>query len=95
MSGSAPLPHVTLPIAMGAHATRTIEDMAQARARTAFDPARVEEVLRDSRIDNESRKKVIGTLEKDEVFRGWKKRMWVSWAWPWPWPWPWPWLWFR
>ena len=69
------MPRVTLPIPMGATAAQTSADIEAARARTAFDPRAIEECLRDGRIDNEARHKVVATLDKDEVFGDWKKRM--------------------
>ncbi|PWN47316.1 acyl-CoA oxidase [Violaceomyces palustris] len=66
---------VSLPIPIGAHAAQTEKDMAEARARTAFDPQRIEEVLRDGRIDNETRKQIIDVMLKDPVFVDWKKRL--------------------
>ncbi|PWN92680.1 acyl-CoA oxidase [Acaromyces ingoldii] len=69
------VPRVTLPVPIGDHAARTEKDMAEARARTAFDPAKIEEVLRDGRVDNATRKHVIDVLDQDEVFGDWKKRM--------------------
>lgn len=49
--------------------------MAEARKRTAFDPARIEDVLRDGRIDNETRHNMIKVLDSDDLFYDWKKRM--------------------
>ncbi|EST07912.1 Acyl-CoA oxidase/dehydrogenase, central domain protein [Kalmanozyma brasiliensis GHG001] len=66
---------VTLPIPMGEVAARTSVDMATARAAASFDPTRIEETLRDARIDNESRIKVMTVLSKDPIFANWKKRM--------------------
>lgn len=70
-----PAAKVTLPVPIGAHAAQTEKDMAAARARTAFEPARIEEVLRDGRIDNESRLTIVKVLDSDPVFGSWKKRM--------------------
>lgn len=69
-----PIPRVTLPIAMGEHASRTEKDMEEARARTSFNPVKIEEVLRDGLINNSTRKKVLNTLKKDAVFANFKKR---------------------
>ncbi|KAN0066149.1 hypothetical protein ACQY0O_000243 [Thecaphora frezii] len=74
-AGKWPAARVTLPIPMGETAARTARDIEEARSRTAFDPARIEEVIRDARIDNAARKSVMATLAKDEVFGTWKKRM--------------------
>ncbi len=49
--------------------------MANARAAARFDPAKIEEVLRDSRVDNDTRLAVVRRLERDEVFGDWKKKM--------------------
>lgn len=70
-----PAAKVTLPVPIGAHASQTEKDMADARARTDFDPKRIEEVLRDGRIDNETRLTIVNTLNNDPVFGSWKKRM--------------------
>ncbi|KDN43088.1 acyl-CoA oxidase [Tilletiaria anomala UBC 951] len=69
------VPQVSLPIPMGKVAAQTSIDMANARAQTAFDPARIEEVIRDGRIDNASRQKIVKTLQDDEVFADWKLKM--------------------
>lgn len=69
------VPRVTLSIPLGKTAAQTSADMDSARARTSFEPLRIEEVLRDGRIDNATRHEVIATLDKDEVFGDWKKRM--------------------
>ncbi|EPQ31911.1 uncharacterized protein PFL1_00110 [Pseudozyma flocculosa PF-1] len=74
-SGKWPAAKVTLPIPMGETAARTARDIEEARTKTAFDPSKIEEVIRDARIDNESRKRVMGTLSTDDVFGTWKKRM--------------------
>ena len=68
-------PIVTLPVPLGAHAAQTEKDMAAARQRTAFDTKRIEDVLRDGRIDNETRLNMIRVLDNDELFCDWKKRM--------------------
>lgn len=73
--GGRPAPIVTLPVTLGAHAAQTERDMAEARKRTAFDPARIEDVLRDGRIDNETRHNMIKVLDSDDLFYDWKKRM--------------------
>jgi acyl-CoA oxidase len=70
-----PTPRVTLPIPLGSHAANTEKDMAEARARCAFDPAKIEEVLRDGRIDNDTRKGIVQVLEKDPLFSDFKKKM--------------------
>ncbi|GAC76948.1 oxidase, peroxisomal [Moesziomyces antarcticus] len=74
-TGDWPAAKVTLSIPMGEVAARTSQDIAKARAAADFAPERIEEVLRDSRIDNDSRKKVMNTLAKDPIFGNWKKRM--------------------
>lgn len=66
---------VTLPVPIGDVALNTVKDIDAARQQAAFDPARIEETIRDGRIDNESRRKIISTLDQDEVFGDWKKRM--------------------
>lgn len=66
---------VQLPVPIGEVALNTSKDMEHARALAKFDPSKIEEVIRDGRIDNESRKKIIETLDRDEVFGDWKKRM--------------------
>ncbi|MCO5566010.1 hypothetical protein L7F22_019685 [Adiantum nelumboides] len=70
-----PAARVTLPIPIGPHAKQTEKDIEAARARTAFDPKKIEHILRDGRIDNETRHTMIKTLDSDEVFGNWKKRM--------------------
>ncbi|UZJ55372.1 hypothetical protein CBS101457_004692 [Exobasidium rhododendri] len=69
------IPRVTLPIPLGSHAANTEKDMAEARARVAFDPAKIEEVLRDGRIDNPTRKAIVKALQHDELFSDFKKKM--------------------
>lgn len=73
--GDHPPAKVTLSIPMGETAARTARDMLEARSKIAFDPTKIEEVLRDARIDNASRKRVMDTLSKDPIFGIWKKRM--------------------
>jgi acyl-CoA oxidase len=70
-----PAPRVTLPVPLGSHAGNTERDIKEARARTAFDPERIEDVLRDGRIDNSTRKALIDTLQKDPLFADFKKKM--------------------
>lgn len=70
-----PTPQVTLPIPLGKHAGNTEKDIQAARARAAFDPARIEEVLRDGRIDNPTRKAMLVVLQKDALFADFKKKM--------------------
>ncbi len=72
--GGWPAAKVTLPIPIGEVAIRTAQDISAARKRVQFDPARIEEVIRDSRIDNDSRKKVMNVLSNDPIFGNWKKR---------------------
>jgi acyl-CoA oxidase len=72
---SVPTPRVTLPIPMGKVAVQTALDMQYARSQAAFNPAKIEEVVRDSRIDNETRVGVVSVLARDEVFGDWKKKM--------------------
>lgn len=69
---------VSLPIPIGEVALNTSNDIEKARSQAQFDPSKIEQVIRDGRIDNESRKKIIQTLDKDEMFGDWKKRMWVQ-----------------
>ncbi|PWN45795.1 acyl-CoA oxidase [Ceraceosorus guamensis] len=69
------VPRVTLPVPIGNVASQTATDMQAARGKAAFDPAKIESILRDGRIDNDSRVKVVQTLDKDELFGDWKKRM--------------------
>lgn len=69
------VPRVTLPIPIGQHAAQTEKDIQEARARTAFDPTKIEEVLRDGRIDNSSRKEIIRVMLEDPIFVDWKKRL--------------------
>lgn len=71
----APAPHISLPIPIGDVAINTSKDIEVARSKAAFDPTKIEEIIRDGRIDNDSRKKIIDTLDRDEVFGDWKKRM--------------------
>lgn len=66
---------VSLPVPIGHVAANTSRDIEAARSQAKFDPSKIEDVIRDGRIDNESRKKIIETLDKDEVFGDWKKRM--------------------
>ncbi|CAO1634974.1 unnamed protein product [Sympodiomycopsis kandeliae] len=66
---------VSLPIPIGEVASNTSRDIERARGQAQFDPSKIEEIIRDGRIDNDSRKKIIETLDKDEVFGDWKKRM--------------------
>lgn len=69
------VPKVILPVPIGNIAINTSKDIEAARSNAAFEPQKIEEIIRDGRIDNVSRKKIIDTLEKDEVFGDWKKRM--------------------
>lgn len=70
-----PTPRVTLPVPLGQTAANTEKDIQDARARSAFDPSRIEEVLRDGRIDNFTRKALVSVLEKDPLFSDFKKKM--------------------
>jgi acyl-CoA oxidase len=74
-SGSTVVQQVTLPIPIGPVALHTAQDIEHARSAAQFDPARIEEIIRDGRIDNDSRRKIITALDKDEVFGDWKKRV--------------------
>lgn len=73
-AGSNP-PQVTLPVPIGQVALNTAKDIEAARTAAQFDPTKIEETIRDGRIDNESRRKIIDTLDQDEMFGDWKKRM--------------------
>lgn len=74
-TGGWPAAKVTLPIPMGPVAARTSVDIATARSSVDFDPSRIEDTLRDARIDNQSRIAVMTILSKDPIFGNWKKRM--------------------
>lgn len=70
-----PTPRVTLPVPLGQTATNTEKDIQEARAKSAFDPAKIEEVLRDGRIDNSTRKALVEVLKNDLLFADFKKKM--------------------
>jgi len=72
--GKTPQPKVTLPIPIGRVAELTSQDMIKARDARRFDPSKIEEVLRDGRIDNATRIEMTEVLSKDEYFGNWKKR---------------------
>ncbi|CAO1628300.1 unnamed protein product [Jaminaea pallidilutea] len=73
-AGAKTTPKVTLPVPIGDVAINTSKDIEQARSRAAFDPLKIEETIRDGRIDNESRRKIVTTLDADDLFGDWKKR---------------------
>ncbi|KAL9934189.1 hypothetical protein V8E36_006645 [Tilletia maclaganii] len=72
----SPLPPLTLTAtAVGPVAEQCAKDAANARALTAFNPDKIEDVIRDGRIDNPSRKAVIDVMRNDPVFSKLKKRL--------------------
>ncbi|KAL9940609.1 hypothetical protein V8E36_000097 [Tilletia maclaganii] len=65
----APLPSLTLTTtAVGPVAEQCAEDAANARALITFDPDKIEDVIRDGRIDSPCRKAVIDVMCNDPVF---------------------------
>ncbi|KAK0548679.1 hypothetical protein OC845_003468 [Tilletia horrida] len=72
----SPLPPLALTSTpIGSVAQQTAKDAAHARTLTAFDPYAIEKVIRDGRIDNDSRREVIDIMRNDPVFANLKKRL--------------------
>ncbi|KAE8213277.1 hypothetical protein CF327_g3188 [Tilletia walkeri] len=72
----SPLPPLALTkTPIGPVAQQTAKDAQHARTQTAFDPMAIENIIRDGRIDNETRREVIGVMRSDPVFNNLKKRL--------------------
>ncbi|KAE8237985.1 hypothetical protein A4X06_0g9036, partial [Tilletia controversa] len=69
----SPSPRSKTPI--GPVAQQTAKDAADARTKTTFDPAEIEKVIRNGRIDNETRHEVIDGMRNDPVVSNLTKRL--------------------
>ncbi|CAD6889466.1 unnamed protein product, partial [Tilletia caries] len=72
----SPLPPLALTkTPIGPVAQQTAKDAADARTKTTFDPAEIEKVIRNGRIDNETRHEVIDVMRNDPVVSNLTKRL--------------------
>ncbi|KAK0557968.1 hypothetical protein OC844_005447 [Tilletia horrida] len=72
----SPLPPLALTSTpIGPVAERCAKDAAHARSLTAFDPTKIENVIREGRLDNATRREVVDVMRADPVFANLKKRL--------------------
>lgn len=68
-------PQYSLAVPLGEHAARTEADMVATRTATAFDPKKIEVVMRDGRLSWEKRQAVLKVIQAEPLLVTWKKRM--------------------